>query len=206
MVGDMRNRWITLTLGGVAAVVAVGAGAAAVNAATTDDGHHILSQRDVANRLATAPGSVATNATASRAAPATDGSQVANTVGGTVVVRCSGNVATLLRWSPKAGFRADDPVFGPASVVSIRFESDVAEDVRVSVSCANGVAAATTAADDNRGGNRGPGGGSPTVNPAPTATDDHGGANGGGPGRGGHDDAPGDTSGSGGADDGPTHH
>lgn len=203
MVGDMRNRWISLTLGGVAAIVAVGAGAAAVNAATTDDGHNVLSQRDVANRLAAEHASVGANATPSRAAPATDGSQVANTVSGTVVVRCSGNVATLLRWSPKAGFRADDPVFGPASVVSIRFESDVAEDVRVSVSCANGVAAATTAADDRHGGNRGPGAGSPTANPSPTATDDHGG----GSGRAGHDDAPGDTSGSGGhgADDGPTH-
>jgi hypothetical protein len=83
--------------------------------------------------------------------------------------------------------------------VSVRFESDVAEDVTVSVTCANGVAKATTTPEaDDHGGDRGPGG--PT--PAPSASDDHGGS-----GRGGSDDPPGDDSGSGGhgADDSPTH-
>jgi hypothetical protein len=198
----MRNRWISLTLGGVAALVAVGAGTAAVNAATTGSGHDVKSQADIANLLAAAPAPAATTATNVPATASDDGSQVANTVGGTVVVRCSGNVATLLRWSPKTGFRADDPVIGPSSLVSVRFESDVAEDVTVSVTCANGVAKATTTPEaDDHGGNRGSGGPSP----APSATDDHGGS--GGPGRGGHDDPPGDDSGSGGhgADDSPTH-
>jgi len=195
----MRNRWISLTLGGVAAVVAVGAGTAAVAAASTGNGHDVLSQQDVARQLAAVPAPVATaNTSLSGAAPAEDGSQAVSTVAGTVVVRCTGNVTTLLRWTPTTGFRADDPVFGPASVVAVRFESDVAEDVKVSVSCINGKAAATTTIDaDDHGGNRGPGG--PTATPAPTATDDHG------DGRGGHDDPPGDDH-RGGGDDGPNHH
>src|SRR5215475_7368681 len=196
----MRNRWISLTLGGIAAVVAVGAGTAAVNAATTGSGHNVKSQSDIANLLAAAPApaSTATNVPTTASG---DGSQVANTAGGTVVVQCSGNVATLLRWTPNSGFRADDPVVGPASVVGVRFESDVAEDVTVSVTCANGVAKATTTAEaDDHGGNRGPGG--PT--PAPSASDDHGGNA--GPGRGGQDDPSTDVSGGHGADDSPTHH
>ncbi len=194
----MRNRWISLTLGGVAAVVAVGAGTAAVAAASTGNGHDVLSQQDVARHLAALPAPVATaNTTLSDAAQAADGSQALSTAAGTVVVRCSGNVTTLLRWSPNTGFRADDPVFGPASVVSVRFESDVAEDLKVSVQCADGVATATTAPDaDNHG--RGGGPGSPTATPSPTATDDHG------DGRGGHDDPPGDDHG--GGDDGLNHH
>jgi hypothetical protein len=181
----MRNRWISLTLGGVAAIVAVGAGTAAVAAASTGNGHDVLSQQDVARQLAARPAPVATaNSTLSNAASAGDGSQAVSTSAGTVVVRCTGDVTTLLRWSPITGFRADDPVLGPASVVSVRFESDVAEDVRVSVHCVNGVAAATTALDaDDHGGNRGPG--SPSATPSPTATDDHG------AGGAGQDDPPG---------------
>ena len=195
----MRNRWISLTLGGVAAVVAVGAGTAAVAAASTGNGHDVLSQQDVARHLAALPAPVATaNTTLSDAAQAADGSQALSTVAGTVVVRCSGNVTTLLRWSPNTGFRADDPVFGPASVVSVRFESDVAENLKVSVQCANGVASATTAADADDHG-RGGGPASLTATPSPTATDDHG------DGRGGQDDPPGDGHG-GGGDDGPNHH
>jgi hypothetical protein len=185
---------MSLTLGGVAAIVAVGAGTAAVSAATTGSGQNILSQSDVARVLAKAPAPAATNPTNAQAQTSAAGSQVANTVGGTVVVRCSGNTATLLRWSPKAGFRADDPVFGPASAVSVRFESDVAEDVLVSVHCVNGIATAATTADgDDHGGNRGPG--TPTVSPS---VDDHGG-------RGGTDDPPGDDHGGHGADDSPSH-
>jgi hypothetical protein len=187
---------MSLTLGGVAAIVAVGAGTAAVSAATTGSGQNVLSRSDVARVLANAPAPAATNPTNAQAQTSADGSQVANTVGGTVVVRCSGNTATLLRWSPKAGFRADDPVFGPASAVSVRFESDAAEDVLVSVHCVNGAATATTTTDgDDHGGNRGPG--SPTVNPSPSV-DDHGG-------RGGTDDPPGDDHGGHGADDSPSH-
>jgi hypothetical protein len=188
----MRNRWISLTLGGVAALVAVGAGAAAVNAATTGDGHNVLSRSDVAHLLSAAPAE--TDSTSVAAAPAAGGSQVVNSAAGTVVVRCSGNVATLLRWTPNSGFRADDPVSGPAAVVSVRFESDVAEDLKVSVTCANGVATGKTAVDaDDHGGNRGSGG--PTVAPSPS--DDHG--------RGGSDDPPGDDHGGHGADDSPSH-
>jgi hypothetical protein len=199
----MRNRWISLTLGGVAAVVAVGGGTAAVAAASTGNGHDVLSQQDVARQLAALPAPVATaNSPLSDAASAADGSQAVSTVAGTVVVRCTGDVTTLLRWSPNTGFRADDPVFGPASVVSVRFESDVAEDMKVSVQCAGGVASATTATDADDHGRDG-GAGSPTATPAPTGSDDHG------DGRGGSDDPPGDDHGGGnggGGDDGPTHH
>lgn len=187
-----------MTLGGVAAIVAVGAGTAAVAAASTGNGHDVLSQQDVARQLAAVPAPAATaNTSLSGAAPAEDGSQAVSSMAGTIVVRCTGDVTTLLRWTPTTGFRADDPVFGPASVVSVRFESDVAEDVTVSVHCTGGVASATTAPDgDDHGRNRGPGG--PAATSSPTAADDHGG-------RGGHDDPPGDDHG-GGVDDGTNHH
>jgi len=167
-----------------------------VAAASTGNGHNVLSQQDVARQLAALPAPVATaNSTLSDAAAAADGSQAVSTVAGTVVVRCTGDVTTLLRWSPNTGFRADDPVFGPASVVSVRFESDAAEDMKVSVQCAGGVAKATAAADADDHGRDGTG--SPTATPSPSGTDDppgddHGDDHGGG----GH---------GGGADDGPNH-
>jgi hypothetical protein len=76
---------------------------------------------------------------------------------GSVVVRCEGGVATLLSWSPSPGYRADDPVRGPAATVSVRFESDVAQDLIVSASCAGTTASISTAPDDHSGGGRGPG-------------------------------------------------
>jgi hypothetical protein len=78
---------------------------------------------------------------------------------GSVVVRCADSVATLLSWSPSPGYRADDAVRGPAATVSVRFESDIAEDLLVTAACAGTVAAITQGPDGGGGGHRGPGGG-----------------------------------------------
>ncbi len=73
-----------------------------------------------------------------------------------MVVSCDGDTATLLRWSPASGYRGDDPQYGPAATVSVRFESDAASDdnapdVFVSVRCVNGVAVKATKLGDDHG-------------------------------------------------------
>jgi hypothetical protein len=78
---------------------------------------------------------------------------------GSVVVRCAGDVATLVSWSPSPGYWADDVVRGPAATVSVRFESDIAEDLLVTASCTGTDATITQGPDDGGGGHRGPGGG-----------------------------------------------
>jgi hypothetical protein len=78
---------------------------------------------------------------------------------GSVVVRCADSIATLLSWSPNPGYRTDDPVRGPAATVSVRFESDIVEDLLVTAACAGTVATITQGPDGGGGGHRGPGGG-----------------------------------------------
>jgi hypothetical protein len=105
--------------------------------------------------------------------------------GGSVVVGCADGNATLDSWTPNPGFRADDPVRGPAAQVSVRFESDSSGEFTVSATCVNGVPTLATVADDRGGQN---GGGVPaTTEPG----DDNGGQNhggGGGKGSSGSDD------------------
>jgi len=57
---------------------------------------------------------------------------------GTVVVRCSAALAELESWTPNPGYRVDDVVRGPASTVSVKFESRTAGEVKVIVSCVGG--------------------------------------------------------------------
>jgi hypothetical protein len=166
-------------LWGAAVVLAVGAGTGAVAAASPGNGRQILSREQVDRDLGAEP-STAPATTASRPAtpPAQGGpSRTLAVRGGAIVVQCDGDEATLLRWTPSSGFRADDANTGPAATVGIRFESDTAEDVTVTATCVNGTpSSAQTLGDDHGGSGKGPGG------PAPTSTatgDDNGGDNGG---------------------------
>ena len=91
--------------------------------------------------------------------------QIATLVPGIVTVHCEGDLATLLSWSPNPGFRSDDPVRGPATTVSVRFESDVDADYLVTATCRDGVATIVPGPDvddhggDDSGRHRGSGGG-----------------------------------------------
>src|SRR5689334_5880335 len=121
----MTKRWMSLGLVGAAAVVAVGAGAVAVNAAAPASGRNVLSEDDVARQLAAQPlGSTATHGASMSAAAVT---KPVTTDAGTVVVACQGNQVALLRWSPKTGFRTDDLSAGPGPQASITFKSATAE-------------------------------------------------------------------------------
>ena len=78
------------------------------------------------------------------------------TTPGTVVVHCAGGVATLGSWSPNPGYRVDEVVRGPADKVTVWFESDVADDVLVAATCADGAAAVEELPEvDDHGGDRG---------------------------------------------------
>ena len=76
---------------------------------------------------------------------------------GSVTVRCDGDMASLLSWSPNPGYRADDPVRGPAATVSVKFESQVAQDMIVTATCSGGQATVTETAEPDD--HSGPGGG-----------------------------------------------
>jgi len=183
----MRIRWINAALWGGAVVLAVGAGTAAVAAASNDSGRHVLSPREVARELGGLPSAGPNTA---RVTPgADDNGQVSWVSGGAVVVTCDGDTATLLRWSPKTGYRGDDPRYGPAGTVGVRFESDTASDVTVTVRCVNGRAVASTELGDDHGRD------GATAAPTATGGDDNGGDNHGG----------GDNGGHGGSDDPPGH-
>jgi hypothetical protein len=179
----MRNRWVGVALWGAAVVLAVGAGTGAVAAAGAGSGRQVLSQDQVDRDLGTTPWTppAAPHPVTTGGAPA----QALFTSAGAVAVECSGNTATLLRWTPATGFRADDPRMGPAATVSVRFESTAGsrddEDLTVTVHCVNGTATAVSG-DDN--GN-GPGNGGPT--PTATGTNNGGDNNGGDDNGGDHD-------------------
>jgi hypothetical protein len=178
-----------------AAVLAAGVATAAVAASRTGGGG-VLSPEDVAAQLAADNAGTGgaddpagddhgddadgIGSTTSPSAPSDASvSRVVKTTGGTMVVKCQGNVATLVSWTPNTGYRADDPVRGPAAKVALKFESDTSDDVMVSVTCADGQAVKkeTVEADDHGGGNGGGGNGGVSDDPP---GDDHGGGSGGG--------------------------
>jgi hypothetical protein len=181
----MTNRWISAGLWGAAVLVAVGAGAAAVSAASASGGRDVLSQQDVARELRAVPGTPTGSASTGTGTNGSDATgHLVATHAGTLAVNCAAGQATLLRWTPNPGYRADDPVVGPAAVVSVKFESDTASDVVASVRCVAGMPVpSTTAALDDHGG----AGNSGT--PSPSPSNDHGGSRG-----------------PGGIDDSPSHH
>jgi len=175
------------------AVLAAGVATAAVAASRTgNDG--VLSPEDVAAQLAAENsgtgggaddpagddhGTDATGTGGGTPAPAPStpvepSSRVVKSTGGTMVVKCQGNTATLVSWTPNPGYRADDPVRGPAAKVSLKFESDTANDVTVNVTCADGQALKKELVEaDDHGGGGGGGGGGGVSNDDPPG-DDHG--------------------------------
>jgi len=180
---NRKNRLIGVGLGVVAAGVAVAAGATAINAASTGTSHHLLSSDDVARQLSelpttvTSPGQTPGVQTPLPGTASGNGSQVFRSAGGMVVASCAGDTTTVLRWTPTTGYRADDHLVSTAHVVAVQFESDIADDVTVTVTCTGGTASATVATQpDDHGGNGGTGPGAPT----PVPTDGHGGKGGGG--------------------------
>jgi hypothetical protein len=74
--------------------------------------------------------------------------------GGTVTARCAGGRVTLLSWTPAQGFRADDPVRGPAKAASLKFESNTRE-YRVTVTCDGREPKISTSRDDRHHGHGG---------------------------------------------------
>jgi hypothetical protein len=122
-------------------------------------------------KSATKPKAAASTASGSPvgAAPASAGSTVLTSSGGTVVASCLSTGAFLRSWSPAQGFQVSSSVRGPAATASVQFES-ATQEVTMVVSCSTGVPTATTqteasggGGDDGGGGggggNSGPGGG-----------------------------------------------
>jgi serine/threonine-protein kinase len=61
--------------------------------------------------------------------------------GGTVVASCTGNLVTLLSWSPAQGYHVVSVDRGPAMTATIRFSDDDGEEdhtSRLTVFCRNG--------------------------------------------------------------------
>jgi hypothetical protein len=74
--------------------------------------------------------------------------------GGTVTARCEGGRVTIVAATPYQGFRTDGVDHGPATSVSLTFESADAEYV-VTVTCVNGTPTAHAARDDGHRGRHG---------------------------------------------------
>ena len=167
---------VRVLLWGVTAAVVTVVASFAI-AASVVAGGNVLSREDVARALTPTPASTrtpgnATGANPNSTAPSPAGSaptapggaagsgandRIVSGASGSVTVRCDGDMASLLSWSPNPGYRADDPVRGPAATVSVKFESQVAQDMIVTATCSGGQATVTETAeaDDHSG----PGGG-----------------------------------------------
>ncbi len=145
----------------IIAAVAVTATATALITASLIGNDSVLSSDDVDRQLAGATGTPTGNATGTQQATPTttttataaagSGDVVSTLTPGIVTLRCDGAQITLVSWSPNPGWRADDPVRGPAAEVSVRFESDVAEDYKVTATCVNGAPVAVLGPDDHSG-------------------------------------------------------
>jgi hypothetical protein len=148
----------------IIAAVAVTATATALITASFVGDDSVLSADDVDRQLAGATGTPTAHASAT-GQPTTTATTTSTSVGpggagdvvstltpGIVTLRCNGTDVTLVSWSPNPGWRADDPVRGPAAEVSVRFESDVAQDYKVTATCAGGVPVAQLGPDDHSGG------------------------------------------------------
>jgi hypothetical protein len=151
-----------------AALVATGVGVAAVSLlgeGISDSITRPLSSAEVRRELArSSPAPTGTPAVTPTPAPSASPSesaagpaQLLDTAGGTVVARCVGTQVELTSWSPAQGFRGEGGERGPASTVSVKFESD-SREYFVTVDCVSGKPRAHTQADDRRGGGGGGGG------------------------------------------------
>jgi hypothetical protein len=168
---------VRVLLWGVTAAVVTVVASFAI-AASVVAGGNVLSREDVARALTPTPTSTrtsgdATGANPTSTAPSPAGSTTTTAPGGaagsgatdrivsgasgSVTVRCDGDMASLLSWSPNPGYRADDPVRGPAATVSVKFESQVAQDMIVAATCSGGQATVTETVEPDD--HSGPGGG-----------------------------------------------
>lgn len=231
----MRRGGVLLALWVVVAFAAIGVGTWAlslVGGEINDQAAAPLSSADIDQRLnadrvgqvgtepSRAPSETQPTATAHSGDPATTtgATRGLSTAGGTVVATCRGSsadVVYLVSWSPAPGYHADHGVLrGPAPTATVVFESDVADDLVVTVRCVNGMPTKSVSAEADDHGDRGSdaggaggtgggatgattgatsggtSGGSSTSGggtPTPSPTDDHGGH--------GADDPPGDDHG-----------
>jgi uncharacterized membrane protein YgcG len=127
----------------------------------------VLSQDDVASQLAS-DGSTpddgmvvgpSNTATASPGGAVAGNDKILASRAANLVVQCTGNTAVLKSWTPKAGYRVDEVVRGPAAKVSVWLESDPFDDVEAVVTCTDGVAKLTDLVEpDDHGGGGGSGG------------------------------------------------
>lgn len=148
----------------VIAAVAVTATATALITASLVADNSVRTPQQVADALAAATGTStpATNTPTTGGTPGTptstttvvgSGGDLTSTLTpGIVTVHCDGGLASLVSWSPNPGWRADDPVRGPAAEVSVRFESDVAADYKVTATCDQGRPVVHLGPDDHHGG------------------------------------------------------
>lgn len=161
MIAGMNKSSVRIAsiVGAAVAVTAIATAAVTATVLAGDD--NTLTQEQVAALLTQPPGGSTPAGTPSTTATSPQEPlqpEVWTGVPGTITVGCDGNMATLLSWSPNPGYRADDPVRGPAAEVSVRFENDSNDnDFKVTATCADGVATVTAGPDDHSGGGRGRG-------------------------------------------------
>lgn len=143
--------WVTAAV----AVISIGAwGISTIGGEVSDRATKPLSNSEINGALdQSTPDPSTTSPPTSSSPPSTgtpspdprgDATQVLTSSGGSVTASCANGKATLESWSPAAGFHTDDIIRGPADRVQIQFESDVVEDIVVSVRCVNGRPTATT--------------------------------------------------------------
>jgi hypothetical protein len=137
-----------------AAAVATTVGVVAVSAIGTDivgETARPLDHDEVTRALSTAEPLPTPSASPSMSASRPPGgSKVLGTPGGTIVARCENGLVTLVSWSPRQGYRADDVQAGSDRQASLKFESDRRE-VRVRVDCRGGVPTAHIRGEDRHG-------------------------------------------------------
>lgn len=152
-----------LVIWSVAAAAAIGVTTTAVTVANATGGgrDEVLSQDDVSQQLGdgSAPGANQSPPPGSSTADPSavfDGSPVTlERTPGRLVVECDGDQALLTSWSPNPGYRVDDVVRGPATEVSVWFESDSFDDVEVVVTCQAGEPVVRDLVEpDDHGGDR----------------------------------------------------
>jgi hypothetical protein len=161
----MRKPGLRFALWAGAALAATTIATVAISA-TEGTSRDVLSQDEVAGLLASdgsTPDDGMTVGPSDSASPPGDSvagdNKMLSSRAANLVVQCNGNTAVLKTWTPKAGYRVDEVVRGPAARVSVWLESDTFDDVEVVVTCTDGVAELTEIVEtDDHGGNRGGGG------------------------------------------------
>jgi hypothetical protein len=98
-------------------------------------------QRTTPPTASQAPSAGPATPTARASTPAAGGVLLASP-GGTVVARCTGDVAYLKSWSPEQGFLVDTAIRGPAASTRVGFES-AHRTVTMQISCVAGIARVT---------------------------------------------------------------